>query len=525
MKNVRLISLARNVTETGQLANNSIDFTTEIIATVAEAKSGLATDKLMTPALVKEAIGELGGEVYFAGDGLTQDGAYFNLDSSVVRTSGDQSIAGAKTFTSTIVGSVNGSAGTLATSRSIAMSGDGTWTVNFNGSENVTAAMTLANSGVSAGTYGKVTVDVKGRVTSGAALEASDIPNLDANKITSGIISIDRIPAAALERLIIVSNQVGRFALTTANAQVGDTIKQNDTGIMYRIIDDTKLNEEAGYVEYSAARAAAVDWSGVENKPSTFTPSSHTHGNISNAGAIGTTANLPIITTTSGVLTTGSFGTAANTFCEGNDARLTTNLGITAGTTAGPIVTSSTGTNATLPTASATASGVVTTSDQTWAGVKTFNSTITGSISGNAGTATTLQTARTINGVSFNGSANITITANTGSTLTRGTGLTGSNFNGSAATTWAVSFGTTSGTACEGNDTRLANEKTQSFTATLNQTTFTITNGYLANRPVKVFHNGVRLMLTDYTATNGTSVVLSSGCNENDNIIIDCYQV
>lgn len=33
------------------------------------------------------------------------------------------------------------------------------------------------------------------------------------------------------------------------------------------------------------------------------------------------------------------------------------------------------------------------------------------SVSGNAGTATTLQTARTINGVSFNGSANITVTA------------------------------------------------------------------------------------------------------------------
>ena len=31
------------------------------------------------------------------------------------------------------------------------------------------------------------------------------------------------------------------------------------------------------------------------------------------------------------------------------------------------------------------------------------------SVTGNAGTATTLQTARTINGVSFNGSANITI--------------------------------------------------------------------------------------------------------------------
>lgn len=64
--------------------------------------------------------------------------------------------------------------------------------------------------------------------------------------------------------------------------------------------------------------------------------------------------------------------------------------------------------------------------------------TFSGALSGNATTATTLQTARTINGTSFNGSANITITANTPNTLTRGSYLTGSNFNGGSATTWAV---------------------------------------------------------------------------------------
>jgi hypothetical protein len=71
------------------------------------------------------------------------------------------------------------------------------------------------------------------------------------------------------------------------------------------------------------------------------------------------------------------------------------------------------------------------------------NATTSSSTTGNAATATTLQTARTINGVSFNGSANITVTANTPNTLTRGTYLTGSNFNGSAATTWAVDATTT----------------------------------------------------------------------------------
>ena len=54
------------------------------------------------------------------------------------------------------------------------------------------------------------------------------------------------------------------------------------------------------------------------------------------------------------------------------------------------------------------------TGDQTVAGTKTFSSTITGSVSGNAATATTLQTARNINGTSFNGSANVNVFTYTG---------------------------------------------------------------------------------------------------------------
>lgn len=49
---------------------------------------------------------------------------------------------------------------------------------------------------------------------------------------------------------------------------------------------------------------------------------SHAHGNITSAGAIGSTADLPLITGTSGVLTTSTFGTTVRTFCQGNDSRL-----------------------------------------------------------------------------------------------------------------------------------------------------------------------------------------------------------
>ena len=55
---------------------------------------------------------------------------------------------------------------------------------------------------------------------------------------------------------------------------------------------------------------------------------------------------------------------------------VTTNLGITNGTTAGPVITSSTGSNATFPTASDSASGAVTTGAQTWAGAKTFSGAV-----------------------------------------------------------------------------------------------------------------------------------------------------
>lgn len=80
------------------------------------------------------------------------------------------------------------------------------------------------------------------------------------------------------------------------------------------------------------------------------------------------------------------------------------------------------------------------TADNTWSFATAGTDYVlpSGSITGNAATATTFLTARTINGVSFNGSANITVTANTTNALTIGDGLSGSSFNGSSAVTITV---------------------------------------------------------------------------------------
>jgi len=52
-----------------------------------------------------------------------------------------------------------------------------------------------------------------------------------------------------------------------------------------------------------------------------------------------------------------------------------------------------------------------------------------------------------------------------------------------------------------------------SFTATSNQTTFTVSYG-IGN--ILVFVNGAKLNAADFTATNGTSVVLASGASSGD---------
>jgi hypothetical protein len=63
---------------------------------------------------------------------------------------------------------------------------------------------------------------------------------------------------------------------------------------------------------------------------------------------------------------------------------------------------------------------------------------INGSITGNAATADQLATARLINGVPFNASSNITVTANTTNALRKGTYITGADFDGGVERTWSV---------------------------------------------------------------------------------------
>lgn len=146
-----------------------------------------------------------------------------------------------------LTGNVQGNASTattLETSRSISVkSGNATaGSANFNGGANITI----------------------------------NVPQLDATTLT-GMVPIASIPQGALERLVKVANQTARFALTTGDVQLGDSVLQTDTGVMYIVVDTNELDNAAGYQEYKASTAMSVPWTGVQDKPESYPPSTHQH--------------------------------------------------------------------------------------------------------------------------------------------------------------------------------------------------------------------------------------------------------
>lgn len=103
---------------------------------------------------------------------IAGNGAFVDLSTN-------QTIAGTKTFSNTISGSINGNAATAtawATARNLSLTGDGTATLaSVDGTAAVSAAFTLATVNSNVGSYTKVTVNGKGLVTAATAAVLADL--------------------------------------------------------------------------------------------------------------------------------------------------------------------------------------------------------------------------------------------------------------------------------------------------------------------------------------------------------------
>ena len=264
--------------------------------------------------------------------------------------------------------------------------GDGTWQTPTNTwrgvQDNLTSTATDQSLSANQGKVLKGLID--GKAASGHTHTASQITdNIPASKIT-GVLSLSNIPAGALERLIPVADDTARFKLTTATAQNGDVIKVTNTGKMYFVKDETKLSTEDGYEVFVAGTAAAVAWTNVTGRPSSMP--------ASDVSAWAKAANKPSYSKSEVGL-----GNVDNTADSAKSVKYATTAG----------------------SANAVAWANVSGKPSTYApSAHTHNYAGSSSAGGVATSANKLATARAINGVNFDGTAGITVTANPTSTDT-----------------------------------------------------------------------------------------------------------
>lgn len=74
----------------------------------------------------------------------------------------------------------------------------------------------------------------------------------------SGLIPLAQLPPAALTAKVLVADQTARYALTAAQVQEGDLVRQTDTGRLYAVVDTDELDNSAGYQDLDEASMAAL---------------------------------------------------------------------------------------------------------------------------------------------------------------------------------------------------------------------------------------------------------------------------
>lgn len=157
--------------------------------------------------------------------------------------------------------------------------------------------------------------DTQATINTAIDTKLGQLSNIDA------LVMVDTLPTAT-------ANTMGKLYVINENSKINFYwTKRSGTSGSYTYAwekMDTDILDEL-----------VVNWTDVQNKPSTFTPSSHTHGNISNDGKIGTTGGNILVTGANGII--GTSGTLSSTKITDSSAH--TEIGTSANATQSTINT------------------------------------------------------------------------------------------------------------------------------------------------------------------------------------------
>lgn len=291
-----------------------------------------------------------------------------------------------------------GTAAKLQNIRSISATGDAAWSVSFDGSAAVSGTLTLSNSGVTAGTYKSVTVDAKGRVTAGANVVTSLVTSTSATGTTNAA-------TTNTNTFLNIVEKVG-----TANASPGTSTQVTGAGTV------TVTSDTAGKLTITGAQS-------ITGNAATATKLA-TARTINGVGFDGT-ANITIGEPTFGnPLANYSSGDANALNTGGFNVRYLNQTATNKPTgTDHAVMTLNYSTIWSAQQAFDWRTGDVFTRTQnngTWSNWNTHITSANISLQ-TVASAAKLQTPRTINGVSFDGTANITVADGTKLPLAGGT--------------------------------------------------------------------------------------------------------
>ena len=79
-----------------------------------------------------------------------------------------------------------------------------------------------------------------------------DTVEISADQVVSGVLDIARIPSVALETVVTVADDAARYALSSAEVSIGDSVKVLSTNKLWLVVDLDNLDSEAGYIQYTA---------------------------------------------------------------------------------------------------------------------------------------------------------------------------------------------------------------------------------------------------------------------------------